>query len=144
MNSQWIKILHVTDCDTVVCCISDHFIFNLLPSQQRLLNQNLIWQYQCLYRTQRFLIVENSLLTHDSWVVSFALRAVFKWLWKIQYGYHNTVITPTNHTTGVNGKWTNQDSFNTCKLFKAGKITRTKCDCLLLCLSLVENLARDL
>ena len=42
MNTHGINIFHVTDSDTIVISISDHFIFYLFPTCHWLLHQNLV------------------------------------------------------------------------------------------------------
>eukprot|EP00158_Paraphelidium_tribonemae_P009904 Partr_v1_DN28995_c0_g1_i1_m25773 len=41
MNAEWIKILHVTNGDTVVIDITDNLVLNFLPSLHTTLNQHL-------------------------------------------------------------------------------------------------------
>ena len=41
MDSQWVEVLHVTNCDTVVVTVANYLIFNLLPALQALLYQYL-------------------------------------------------------------------------------------------------------
>ncbi len=41
MNTQRVKILHITYCDTVVIAVPYHLILNLFPSFQRLFHQYL-------------------------------------------------------------------------------------------------------
>ena len=48
MNAEWVEVLHITDGDTVISCITHHLVFHLLPAEQRLLHKNLVGIRQCL------------------------------------------------------------------------------------------------
>ena len=41
MNPQWVKVLHITNCNTVVEAVADHLVFHFLPAFQALLHQYL-------------------------------------------------------------------------------------------------------
>ena len=41
MDTQWVEVLHVTNCDTVVVAVAHYLILYLLPSLQTLLYQHL-------------------------------------------------------------------------------------------------------
>ena len=51
MDSQWVEVLHVTNCDTVVVTVANHLILNLFPALQALL-------YQYLWRERKSLLSE--------------------------------------------------------------------------------------
>ena len=51
MDSQWVEVLHVTNCDTVVVTVANYLILNLLPALQALL-------YQYLWREREGLLSE--------------------------------------------------------------------------------------
>ena len=51
MDSQWVKVLHVTDGNTVVVAVANHLVLYLLPSLQTLL-------YQYLWREREGLLCE--------------------------------------------------------------------------------------
>ena len=48
MNAQRVEVLHIADSNGVVGSIADHFVLQLLPAFQRLLNQDLRDQGQRL------------------------------------------------------------------------------------------------
>ena len=41
MDAQWVEVLHVTNCDTVVVTVANYLILNLFPALQALLYQYL-------------------------------------------------------------------------------------------------------
>ena len=51
MDAQWVEVLHVTNCDTVVVTVANHLILNLFPALQALL-------YQYLWREREGLLSE--------------------------------------------------------------------------------------
>ena len=51
MDSQWVEVLHVTNCDTVVVTVANYLILNLFPALQTLL-------YQYLWREREGLLSE--------------------------------------------------------------------------------------
>lgn len=48
VNTHGVNIFHVTDCDTVIICISDNFIFYFFPTCHWPLNQDLVGHSECL------------------------------------------------------------------------------------------------
>lgn len=48
VNTHGVNIFHVTDCDTVIICISDNFIFYFFPTCHWPLHQDLVGHSKCL------------------------------------------------------------------------------------------------
>lgn len=42
MNAQWINVFHITNGDTIIELVSHHFIFDLFPALETLVDENLI------------------------------------------------------------------------------------------------------
>mmetsp|Transcript_18339 Transcript_18339/g.27226 ORF Transcript_18339/g.27226 Transcript_18339/m.27226 type:complete len:317 (-) Transcript_18339:191-1141(-) len=62
MNTQWIKVLHVTDSYTIVMSISNDLVFHFLPALHRLFDKNLVRQSQSLlsHIAKHFFIVTDA------------------------------------------------------------------------------------
>ena len=41
VDTEWVEVLHVADCDTVVVAVAHHLVLNLLPALETLLDEHL-------------------------------------------------------------------------------------------------------
>ena len=71
MDAQRVKVLHVTNCDTVVVAVAHYLILYLLPSLQALLNQYLRRERECLLgELDEFLLVVSKTRTESTESIS--------------------------------------------------------------------------